>query len=138
MTEKIPNIKERVLQLAEIQEDNKQNFFRKVGLKYSNFTGKSKKSSLSSNAVAEILLKYPNTNPDWLLLGKGDVLKKVEKAKKEDKSDHTYLIKIQADLIERQKEDINDLKSSNKELKKELKKAYDSMATDVEQKLKKH
>lgn len=73
MSKIIPNIKERVLLLADYKEDSKQDFFRKVGLKYSNFTGKSKESDLSSSAVAEILLKYPEVNPVWLLTGKGEV-----------------------------------------------------------------
>jgi len=67
-------IKERVLYLAETLEDSKQLFFKNVGLKYSNFTGKSKESDLSSKAVAEILLFYPMVNPNWLLLSKGDVI----------------------------------------------------------------
>ena len=69
------NIKERVLYFAENQENSKQDFFRKVNLKYSNFTGKSKNSDLNSMAVAEILLKYPNANSEWLLTGNGEMLK---------------------------------------------------------------
>lgn len=67
------NIKERVLYLADLEEDSKQIFFKKVGLKYSNFTGKSKESDLSSKGVAEILLIYPKINPNWLLNGKGRI-----------------------------------------------------------------
>lgn len=73
MSKNYSNIKERVLHLAELQEDNKQIFFKKVGLKYSNFTGKSKESDLNSKAVAEILLTYPKINPNWLLNGNGDI-----------------------------------------------------------------
>jgi|GEM_PF-2609750 len=68
------NIKERILLFAEKQEDSKQVFFTKVGLKYSNFTGKSKESDLTSKAVAEILLTYKEINPNWLLMGKGEML----------------------------------------------------------------
>ena len=70
------NIKERVLLFAEKQEVSKQFFFKKVNLKYSNFTGKSKESDLNSKAVAEILLNYPLINPIWLLTGQGEMLKK--------------------------------------------------------------
>ena len=70
------NIKERVLHIAESQEDSKQIFFTKVGLKYSNFTGKSKESDLNSKAVAEILLIYKEINPYWLLMGQGEMLLK--------------------------------------------------------------
>ncbi len=75
MNEILPNIKDRVLQFAENKEDNKQIFFRKTGLKYSNFTGKSKNSDLNSKSVAEILLTYPEINLKWLLTGKGEMLK---------------------------------------------------------------
>lgn len=75
MSKNSTNIKERILYLAEIKEDSKQNFFRKTSLKYSNFTGKSKNSDLSSGSLAEILLIYPDLNPEWLLTGKGSMLK---------------------------------------------------------------
>lgn len=74
MSKIIPNIKERVLQIAENQEKSKQDFFKKVNLKYSNFTGKSKQSDLTSGAVAEIILNYPEINPMWLLTGNGEML----------------------------------------------------------------
>ncbi|MFC2532411.1 MAG: helix-turn-helix transcriptional regulator, partial [Capnocytophaga ochracea] len=75
MKEILPNIKDRVLYLAENKEISKQDFFRKTGLKYSNFTGKSKESDLTSKSVAEILLKYPDVSPEWLLTGNGEMLR---------------------------------------------------------------
>lgn len=78
MKEILPNIKDRVLYLAENKEISKQDFFRKTGLKYSNFTGKSKESDLTSKSVAEILLKYPDVSPEWLLTGNGEMLRSEE------------------------------------------------------------
>ena len=78
MKEILPNIKDRVLYLAENKEISKQDFFRKTGLKYSNFTGKSKESDLTSKSVAEILLKYPDVSPEWLLTGNGEMLRSQE------------------------------------------------------------
>lgn len=75
MSKNSTNIKERILYLAEKKELTKQNFFKKSSLKYSNFTGKSKMSDLSSGSLAEILLIYPDVNPEWLLTGKGSMLK---------------------------------------------------------------
>lgn len=74
MNNKLPNIKERVLQLAVIQEGNKQIFFRKIEMSYGNFTGDAKRTALNSNVLAKILSIYPNTNPTWLLLGTGNML----------------------------------------------------------------
>lgn len=69
------NIKERVLQFADCHEGNKQTFFRKVGLNYGNFTGKSKESDLNSSSLEQILTAYPELNPIWLITGKQEMLK---------------------------------------------------------------
>ncbi|WP_449398505.1 hypothetical protein [Chryseobacterium wanjuense] len=74
----MPNIKDRILYFAENKEVSKQEFFRKTSLKYSNFTGKSKESDLNSKSVAEILLIYPEINPQWLLTGEGEMIKNGE------------------------------------------------------------
>ncbi|EKT3967194.1 hypothetical protein [Flavobacterium psychrophilum] len=71
------NIKERVLYFAENQEGNKQVFFKKIGMTYGNFTGKAKETPLNSNAIGNILLNYPKINLEWLLNGKGKMLKEV-------------------------------------------------------------
>ncbi|GIZ16643.1 hypothetical protein [Capnocytophaga catalasegens] len=75
MSKNLPTIKDRVLYFAEYKEVSKQEFFRKTGLNYSNFTGKSKESDLNSKSVAEILLIYDEINPMWLLTGNGSMLK---------------------------------------------------------------
>lgn len=75
MSKNLPTIKDRILYFAENQENTKQDFFKKTGLNYSNFTGKSKDSDLNSKSVAEILLKYPQINPTWLLTGEGEMLR---------------------------------------------------------------
>ena len=74
MQEIIPNTKDRILYLAEIQEDSKQTFFKKIGSSYGNFTGKSKNSEPNNNVIKEILLNYPSVNPMWLVTGQGDIL----------------------------------------------------------------
>ena len=95
MSELSSNIKDRVLQLAEIQEGNKQIFFAKTGLKYGNFTSKSKKSDLASQSVADILSTYPDVNPTWLLTGKGSMLN--DKYVQADKELETYEAKLLAE-----------------------------------------
>ncbi len=78
MSNILPTIKERVLYLAVNVEDNKQIFFKKIGISYNNFTGEKKKRPLNSNAIRNILLTYPQTNAEWLLTGNGNMLKKKE------------------------------------------------------------
>lgn len=75
MSKNFPTIKDRILYFAENEEVSKQEFFRKTGLNYSNFTGKSRDSDLNSKSVAEIILKYPKINPVWLLTGEGEMTK---------------------------------------------------------------
>lgn len=64
------NIKERILKFAQEQERFKQDFFRKTGLVYSNFTGSNKSTDISANSLAIILHHYPNAPINWIITGK--------------------------------------------------------------------
>lgn len=75
MEDKIANIKERVLKIAEYKGVSKEKFFDKIGMTYGNFKGKSKETPLNSNAVADILSIYNDINAEWLLTGNGPMLK---------------------------------------------------------------
>ena len=75
MDKKKSNVKEKILQFIDNQEFTKQHFFSSVGLNYGNFTGPSKNASLSSEALGQIISKYPQLNPEWLLTGKGEMLR---------------------------------------------------------------
>jgi hypothetical protein len=94
MDKKISNIKDRVLYISELQEVNKEKFFEELGVSYANFKGIQKKSALNSDTIAKILTKYPEIDPEWLILGTGshwrssyvsidDVLPNKSKVKKE-------------------------------------------------------
>ena len=50
-------------------------FYEKISVPQSNFGGKSMESSLSSAKITEILNKFPDLNSDWLLLGRGEMLR---------------------------------------------------------------
>ncbi|HAT3998593.1 TPA: hypothetical protein I9Y90_000075 [Elizabethkingia anophelis] len=71
----LSNIKERILYLAENVEVSKQEFFKKIEITYGNFTGDKKNRPVNSDAIENILLIYPQTNPEWLLTGNGPMLK---------------------------------------------------------------
>ena len=70
------NIKDRILQIPDYKGLSKEIFFNDINQSYGNYRGKSKKSSPSSDVIAEISTKYPNINIDWLLTGNGEMLKK--------------------------------------------------------------
>lgn len=65
------NIKERVLQLIENQKIEKEYFFNKIGVSYSNFRGIQKKTSLNSDTIDKILSEIKDLNLNWLITGKG-------------------------------------------------------------------
>lgn len=75
MTNKFDNIKERVLQLAEFKGFGKRDFCEKIGMTYQNFTGKAKETPLNSNAMKNIFAIIPDVSLEWLLTGKGEMIR---------------------------------------------------------------
>ena len=75
MSNKFSNIKERILYISELKNITREKFFKDLGMTYGNFTGKAKETPVNSNAIENILLKYDDINPEWLLTGKGEILK---------------------------------------------------------------
>lgn len=69
MVNKFTNIKERVVQIAERQSISKEKFFASIGMSSANFRGKAKETPLNSNAIVNIITKYPEVDLYWLLLG---------------------------------------------------------------------
>lgn len=77
MEEKITNIKERILYYIDYKGITKDHFFSELSeIAYGSFKGVSKKSALNSNAIAEIVTKYPDLSLTWLITGKGEMLVK--------------------------------------------------------------
>lgn len=73
--EKLTEIKSRLLQFAEYQGLKKEEFYRQIGIDGANFRGKNALSELGSEKIVSILSTFLNLNPDWLLLGKGEMLR---------------------------------------------------------------
>lgn len=69
------NIKERILQLAKLKGISKENFCEKIEMSYSNFKSSAKNTPLNSDAIGKILSLYPDVSADWLITGKGEVLR---------------------------------------------------------------
>ena len=66
-------IKDRILIFAKEQERFKQDFFKKTGLKYSNYTGINRKTDVSAKALCTIIKHYPNADLYWLITGENRV-----------------------------------------------------------------
>lgn len=71
-------IKERVIQLLENKGIAKEKFYEKIGITSANFRGNAKKTPLNSTAIENILSEIPDLNLEWLLTGKGSMLKSEE------------------------------------------------------------
>lgn len=69
MENKFTNIKDRVVVVAEKQDISKEDFFKSIGMTSANFRGKAKETPLNSNAIVNIITKYPDTDLYWLLSG---------------------------------------------------------------------
>lgn len=73
--EKLTEIKSRLLQFAEQQGLKKEEFYRQIGIDGANFRGKNALSELGSEKIVSILSTFPELNSDWLLLGRGEMLR---------------------------------------------------------------
>lgn len=69
-------IKDRVIQVLEYKGIPKELFYVKIGMTSASFRGNAKNSPLNSNAIENILSEIPDLNPDWLLRGVGEMLRK--------------------------------------------------------------
>ena len=69
-------IKERLLYFAKEQKLVMMDFYKKITVASSNFSGKGAESALSTDKIVHILTIYPELSADWLLLEKGEMLRK--------------------------------------------------------------
>lgn len=70
-------IKGRLLQFIEFQSIKKNEIFHKLGAAASNFRGKALQSEISAELIAKFLLHFPQCNPDWILMGRGQMIRDV-------------------------------------------------------------
>jgi phage repressor protein C with HTH and peptisase S24 domain len=73
-------IKGRIMQYVEFKGFEKKTFFEKHEISASNFRGPSLKSEVGGDVIAKISTSYPEINPEWLLTGKGSMLKGEERS----------------------------------------------------------
>ena len=74
--QKIDEIKKRLLQFAKEQKLIMGDFYDKISLAPSNFSGKALESSLKSENIVTVLKVYPELSADWLLLERSEMLRK--------------------------------------------------------------
>ena len=69
-------VKERLVQFAKSQGLMMMDFYKKISISQSNFSGEGANSALSTDKIIHILITYPELSADWLLLEKGEMLRK--------------------------------------------------------------
>lgn len=121
MENKFTNIKERVVLIAETQSITKESFFASIGMTSANFRGKAKETPLNSNAIVNIITKYPEVDLFWLLTGKR---KKASPSTVSEPSTNYDTVSSGNDekdeIIRMLKSQIEDLKADKEDLKKLL------------------
>lgn len=75
MSDKISPIKERILYFIENQGITKKDFCDKTKISYANMRGKSLLSEIGGEQLSEILSQYSEISPDWLVTGRGEMLR---------------------------------------------------------------
>ena len=76
MEENFNQIKSRIVQFADYQQMSIRKFCEIISVNPSNFGASNMKSSLSSDILSRILNAFPMLSPDWVLLEKGEMLRK--------------------------------------------------------------
>lgn len=75
MDKKISLIKERIIYIADYKNISYEKFFNEIGVAYSNFKGNQKKTSIKSDTLDIILSIHKEISPEWLLTGRGEMLR---------------------------------------------------------------
>jgi polyhydroxyalkanoate synthesis regulator protein len=143
MENKLTNTVERIIHFIKCKSISKREFAKKVGVSHS-LIGKSK--TIGSDKLENILSVYPEINPEWLIMGNGNMLRKskeyappmLEEVKSEYgkksntddieelKKEITYLKKI-IDLLERENHQLLKLEKNmpeNEVIESEAEQAY--------------
>jgi len=85
-------------------------FYKKISVVQSNFSGRGGESALSTDKIMQILMQFPELNSDWLLLGRGEMLRKNNPANE----------KIYKDIIADKDRQLADANQAIGALRKEL------------------
>lgn len=75
MENNFSNIKDRILKIAETYKVSKEKFFEELDISYGNFKGSAKKTPINSLFLENLLTKYPELSAEWLVTGRGPMLR---------------------------------------------------------------
>ena len=113
--------KERILQYLEIKEVSLKTFFNETGIKRGFLDSDKLKSSVSDVFITIIIAKYSDINLDWLLTGKGEMLKQNQLneigIKVPAPNENIELVALQKETIAILKREVEDLREDKYFLK---------------------
>lgn len=136
MVNKFSNIKERVVQFIETQKLTKEFFFKKIGTTSANFRGDAKKTPLNSTVIANIFSLFPQINLEWLITGKGEMLKLEENKQTPDVNncnEVAFAINKEDGYIKSLENNIKDLRNNIEDLRNNIEDLRKTIETkDVE------
>ncbi|WP_103327983.1 helix-turn-helix domain-containing protein [Bacteroidetes bacterium endosymbiont of Geopemphigus sp.] len=77
----ISSVKRRILEYIDFKLIKKNDFLKKIKLSATNFHGKNAKSELGGDKIFEILRCFPEISPEWLITGRGNIIRKLRDEK---------------------------------------------------------
>lgn len=126
MVNTFTNIKQRVMQVAKRvakeQSISQEAFFKSIGMTSASFRGKALHTELKSQAIVNIITKYPEVDVHWLLLGERKNSLEIEIHDPGETYGREPLTTDQKDeMIALLREQIEELKSDKEDLRALLK-----------------
>ena len=122
MVNTFTNIKQRVVQVAKKQPMTQEDFFKSIGMTSASFRGKALHTQLRSEAIVNIITKYPEVDVYWLLLGEGRAPGELKIYESGNSYKKTKVSQAEKDkIIALQKQQIEELKADKEDLRELLK-----------------
>lgn len=126
-------IKERILQFIEYKGVTKERFYEKIGMTSANFRGKAKETPINSTAIENILSEYPDLNLEWLITGKGQMVKgNIQNIHIEGKNKHLNNINGSSNITISQN-DISEIINLQKEMNSIIKTTQNQLSESQKQ-----
>ena len=100
MEENFNQIKLRIIEYADIKKISIRKLCEKISINPSNFSKGNMKSALNCDAMCRFLNTFPDVNIEWILLGKGEILRKEGEILSENGENFVVSEKIFREILE--------------------------------------
>ena len=100
--------RDRIIQFVEYKKISKNKFYKETGLS-NGFLDKN--NHPGADKLEQIIYTYPNINPEWLLTGKGEMLRNAEPVARQPANEERVSL---IEMIKQQAEQIGELRAENK------------------------